>query len=219
MYQSASNKMDQSQGSKTDQALCNNKYNKDSKTEVKLWKINDFLFMTQIDNVNLFKLNGYVDRYQEEQQRYRDRVNASSIKFLLLNPAIHFTSVALESRAVIVAGGTMQPTSEFKDQLFACAGIHPDQVHEFSYGHVIARENFLAVALDKGPSGLNLDFSYQMRDSPQLINECGRLLLNVCAVIPGGIVCFFSSFDYANKIYSQWGKTGILERLNLKKKV
>ena len=35
----------------------------------------------------------------------------SSLKFLLLNPAVHFADVVSEARAVIVAGGTMQPVS------------------------------------------------------------------------------------------------------------
>ena len=38
-----------------------------------------------------------------------DRLSSSSLKFLLLNPAVHFTSIVREARAVIVAGGTMQP--------------------------------------------------------------------------------------------------------------
>jgi len=33
----------------------------------------------------------------------------SSLKFLLLNPAVHFADVLAEARAVIIAGGTMQP--------------------------------------------------------------------------------------------------------------
>ena len=36
-------------------------------------------------------------------------LSGSSIKFLLLNPSLHFTSIVSEARAVIVAGGTMQP--------------------------------------------------------------------------------------------------------------
>ena len=35
----------------------------------------------------------------------------SSLRFFLLNPAVHFAEVVQECRAVIVAGGTMQPVS------------------------------------------------------------------------------------------------------------
>ena len=42
-----------------------------------------------------------------------DRLSCSSLKFLLLNPAVHFTSIVKEARAVIVAGGTMQPVNNF----------------------------------------------------------------------------------------------------------
>ncbi len=34
---------------------------------------------------------------------------SSILKFLLLNPSVHFTGIVQEARAVIVAGGTMQP--------------------------------------------------------------------------------------------------------------
>ena len=37
-------------------------------------------------------------------------------------------------------------------------------------GHVIPPEHLLAVALEKGPSGMELDFTYQSRDSPQLVS-------------------------------------------------
>ncbi|EGV91476.1 ATP-dependent DNA helicase DDX11 [Cricetulus griseus] len=36
-------------------------------------------------------------------------VGESSLKFLLLNPAVHFAQVVRECRAVVIAGGTMQP--------------------------------------------------------------------------------------------------------------
>jgi hypothetical protein len=40
-------------------------------------------------------------------------LSRSSIKFLLLNPAVHFSDVLKEARAVVVAGGTMQPVRLF----------------------------------------------------------------------------------------------------------
>lgn len=42
---------------------------------------------------------------------YPGTLSESSVKFLLLNPAVHFTQVLKECRAVIIAGGTMQPVS------------------------------------------------------------------------------------------------------------
>jgi Rad3-related DNA helicase len=49
----------------------------------------------------------------------------SGLKFLLLNPAAsHFGHLVSQCRAVIVAGGTMQPVEEFKEQLFVAAGGH-----------------------------------------------------------------------------------------------
>ena len=35
----------------------------------------------------------------------------SAMKFLLLNPAVHFAEVVNEAKSVIIAGGTMQPVS------------------------------------------------------------------------------------------------------------
>lgn len=36
-------------------------------------------------------------------------LSQSSLKFLLLNPAVPFAQVVKECRAVVIAGGTMQP--------------------------------------------------------------------------------------------------------------
>ncbi|CAH3126080.1 unnamed protein product [Pocillopora meandrina] len=149
----------------------------------------------------------------------QERPSNSSLKFLLLNPAVHFTTIVKEARAVVVAGGTMQPMSDFKDQLFTCAGLSGDNIVEFSCGHVIPADHLLTVALDKGPSGKDLDFTYQSRDSEKLKEELGRLLLNIFAVVPGGVVCFFSSYDYGEKVCKYWQESGILEKMNTRKKV
>jgi len=43
-----------------------------------------------------------------------DTLRNSSLKFLLLNPAVHFADILAEARAVIIAGGTMQPVKWLK---------------------------------------------------------------------------------------------------------
>lgn len=51
------------------------------------------------------------------------------------------------------------------------------------------------------------------------LNELGRILTNVCNVIPAGIVCFFPSYEYEKIVFEHWEKNGIISKLEMKKKV
>ncbi|KAK7891510.1 hypothetical protein WMY93_023473 [Mugilogobius chulae] len=95
-------------------------------------------------------------------------LSQSSLKFLLLNPAVHFAQVLKECRAVVIAGGTMQPVSDLKQELLFSAGVEESRITEFSCGHVIPPENILPVVLCSGPSGHELEFTFQSRDSPRM---------------------------------------------------
>ncbi|XP_035257823.1 ATP-dependent DNA helicase DDX11 isoform X2 [Anguilla anguilla] len=143
----------------------------------------------------------------------------SSVKFLLLNAAVHFAPVLRDCRAVIIAGGTMQPVSDFKDQLLLSAGVSVDRIAEFACGHVIPPENILPIVLCSGPSGQELEFTFQNRDTPQMMDEVGRILSNLCNVVPGGVVCFFPSYEYERRILAHWEASGALGRLSAKKKI
>uniref|UniRef100_A0A4W3IZK4 ATP-dependent DNA helicase DDX11 n=1 Tax=Callorhinchus milii TaxID=7868 RepID=A0A4W3IZK4_CALMI len=235
-----------------------------------LQSINDFLFRTQFDNINLFKVSVYecsTDRLifnirlslssgqgkftskmaMENEQpamaspmmkvegfifaltnankdgrvliQRQGTVAHSSLKFLLLNPAVYFAEIVKECRAIVVAGGTMQPVAEFKDQLLLASGISADRISEFTCGHVIPPENILPLILCNGPSGHQLEFTYQKRDKPLLMDETARIVSNLCNVVPGGIVCFFPSYEYEKQVYAHWEKTGVLAQLETKKKI
>uniref|UniRef100_A0A3Q1FZG7 ATP-dependent DNA helicase DDX11 n=1 Tax=Acanthochromis polyacanthus TaxID=80966 RepID=A0A3Q1FZG7_9TELE len=146
-------------------------------------------------------------------------LSESSVKFLLLNPAVHFAQVLKECRAVIIAGGTMQPVSDFKQELLFSAGVGEERITEFSCGHVIPPGNILPLVLCSGPSGQELDFTFQNRDTPHMMDETGRILSNICNVVPGGVVCFFPSYEYSRRIISHWEANGALARLANKKKI
>ncbi|KAG9337298.1 hypothetical protein JZ751_028866 [Albula glossodonta] len=146
-------------------------------------------------------------------------VAQSSVKFLLLNAAVHFAPVLRECRAVIIAGGTMQPVADFRDQLLLSAGVGEDRISEFSCGHVIPAENILPIILCSGPSGQQLEFTFQNRDTPQMMDETGRILSNLCNVVPGGVVCFFPSYEYERRVLTHWESSGALARLAAKKKI
>ncbi|XP_049550792.1 ATP-dependent DNA helicase DDX11 isoform X4 [Orcinus orca] len=255
-----------------------------SQAGTELKTVSDFLFQSQIDNINLFKLFGFTERYgavlapSREQPKLsgfqhflqslqsgvtaapaapaeegEDRalrpasplmhiegflaalttanqdgrvilsrqgsLSQSSLKFLLLNPAVHFAQVVKECRAVVLAGGTMQPVSDFREQLLACAGVEAERVVEFSCGHVIPADNILPLVICSGPSNQQLEFTYQKRELPQMMDETGRILCNLCNVVPGGVVCFFPSYAYQRQVHAHWDKSGLLARLAVRKKI
>uniref|UniRef100_A0A8C4MDP0 DEAD/H-box helicase 11 n=1 Tax=Equus asinus asinus TaxID=83772 RepID=A0A8C4MDP0_EQUAS len=146
-------------------------------------------------------------------------LSQSSLKFLLLNPAVPFAQVVKECRAVVIAGGTMQPVSDFREQLLACAGVDAERVVEFSCGHVIPPDNILPLVVCSGPSNQQLEFTYQQRELPQMMTETGRILCNLCNVVPGGVVCFFPSYEYQRQVHAHWDKSGLLARLAVRKKI
>uniref|UniRef100_A0A8C4MEB1 DEAD/H-box helicase 11 n=1 Tax=Equus asinus asinus TaxID=83772 RepID=A0A8C4MEB1_EQUAS len=262
-----------------------------SRTGTELKTINDFLFLSQIDNINLFKVElfGFTEKYgavlapSREQPRLagfqqflqslqpenipsshmdsspspveegearvlrpssplmhiegflaalttanqdgrvilsrQGSLSQSSLKFLLLNPAVPFAQVVKECRAVVIAGGTMQPVSDFREQLLACAGVDAERVVEFSCGHVIPPDNILPLVVCSGPSNQQLEFTYQQRELPQMMTETGRILCNLCNVVPGGVVCFFPSYEYQRQVHAHWDKSGLLARLAVRKKI
>ncbi|TNN00895.1 hypothetical protein fugu_012141 [Takifugu bimaculatus] len=264
-----------------------------TKAGTEMLTINNLLFKAGIDNINLFKLGGFVEKYagtgmtlhpqscsNKENRRTQglnhylqtlqssrtapvsaadqqgsleaekalaaspmmqvegffmaltssntdgrvvvnnqETLSESSVKFLLLNPAVHFAQILKECRAVVIAGGTMQPVSDFKQELLFSAGVGEERIVEFSCGHVIPPENILPLVLCNGPSGQELDFTFQNRDSPHMMDETGRILSNICNVVPGGVVCFFPSYEYLRRITSHWETNGTLARLANKKKI
>uniref|UniRef100_A0A0C9RR99 DNA 5'-3' helicase n=1 Tax=Fopius arisanus TaxID=64838 RepID=A0A0C9RR99_9HYME len=141
------------------------------------------------------------------------------IKFLLMNPAAHFHDIVKEARSIILAGGTMEPISEFRDQLFMEAGAPLERITIFSCDHVVPKENIITRVLTKGPNNIPFEFNYQNRDNKKLLDEVGRTLTNLTNIVPGGIVVFLPSYKYEETLYKHLDSTGIIEKISLKKEV
>ncbi|XP_076635339.1 ATP-dependent DNA helicase DDX11 [Colletes latitarsis] len=144
-------------------------------------------------------------------------VGQSFIKFLLLNPAAHFHDIVQDARAVILAGGTMAPMNEFTEQLFIAAGAAPDRIVTFSCDHVIPQENIICNIITHGPTGIEFEFNFQNRQNTKLIDELGRALLNICNIVPAGIVVFLPSYNFEELVYKHLDKSGILTKISSKK--
>ncbi|XP_023940791.1 ATP-dependent DNA helicase DDX11 [Bicyclus anynana] len=139
------------------------------------------------------------------------------LKYLLLNPAEHFAQVVNQCRSVIVAGGTMEPVGEFQALLTNNNAVV--EVNVVKCEHVVPPDNVLGVCLSKGPSNVTLNFSYENRCSKDLLNEVGRILRNVCSIVPDGIVCFLPSYSYEQMLFDHLKSSNVIESIGKKKKI
>ncbi|CAJ0765351.1 15944_t:CDS:10 [Entrophospora sp. SA101] len=139
------------------------------------------------------------------------------IKYLLLNPSNQFKEIVQEARSVILAGGTMEPVNELIEQLFPY--LPSEKIVKFSCGHIIPPENLLTLTVSEGPMGGIFEFTYEHRQNVKMIDELGQVIVNYCNIIPDGVICFFSSYSYLEKVYKRFETNGILKRIEKRKKV
>ena len=150
----------------------------------------------------------------------KDEKNDVSLKYMLLDPTHHFKEIVEDARAVILAGGTMSPvgcprldplleywlnTAQMDDyvrHLFAY--VDPARLRTFSYGHIIPKENLIALPVAKGPGGIDFDFTFDKRNSPAMIEALGTCLLQLASTVPDGLVVFFPSYAYLDQVVLGW---------------
>lgn len=140
----------------------------------------------------------------------KQSVRKSSLKFILLNPAKRFDDILKQCRSVILIGGTMEPISQFTDTLFAANC--DKRINEFACDHVIPDENLFVSALLNGPGRTKFDFSYQQRSNNKMLSELGNLLVQVCGVVRGGIVVFFVSYDFEEKLHQYFKSNRFIDQ-------
>ncbi|KAG2301694.1 hypothetical protein Bca52824_030345 [Brassica carinata] len=139
------------------------------------------------------------------------------IKYVMLTGAKLFSEVVDEAHAVVLAGGTLQPIEETRERLFPW--LPSNQLQFFSCSHIVPPESIMPIAVSHGPSGQSFDFSHSSRSSTKMIQELGLLMSNLVAVVPEGVIVFFSSFEYETQVHTAWTNSGILKRIMKKKRV
>ncbi|KAG8944165.1 ATP-dependent DNA helicase chl1 [Tulasnella sp. 424] len=139
------------------------------------------------------------------------------LKYQLLNPADHFRDVVSSARSVVLAGGTMQPISDFETQLFRY--LVEGQMNFFGCGHVIPKGNLRCVVVEKGPKGGDMTFRFEQRGNKDLMMELGQLLMNFLNFIPDGVVVFFPSYSFLNAVKKIWEDNGLMAKFGSKKTV
>ncbi|KAK4225677.1 ATP-dependent RNA helicase chl1, partial [Podospora fimiseda] len=154
------------------------------------------------------------------------------LSYLLLSPTHAFSSIASSARAVILAGGTMSPFNDYKAHLFP--SLPEGKITTLSCGHVIPPSNLCVWTLaSTKPTNAStatndadtFEFSFSKRSNPAMIRSLGLAILNICSIVPDGVVIFFPSYGYLDEVVSTWqqsqnsDKSSIWDRVSLRKTV
>lgn len=144
-------------------------------------------------------------------EKIHDKVPDIKLSYMLLSPTHAFSSIASSARAVILAGGTMSPFDDYKTHLFPA--FPSDKITTLSCGHVIPASNLCVWTLAStrpttGAAGVApediFEFSFQKRSDRNMVCQLGLAILNICSVVPDGVVVFFPSYSYLDEVVSVW---------------
>lgn len=141
--------------------------------------------------------------------------NAGSvtIQYLLLDPSVHFREIVDDARAVILAGGTMSPIDDYRQQLFP----YLDSLETFTCGHLIPDSSLLVRSVSTDDKG-RLDFSFKARDDASAA-RLGKALGQIAAKVKGGMIVFFPSYGYLETVVQTWKMHSLLPGLEKAKAV
>lgn len=140
---------------------------------------------------------------------------ANTIKKLLINPLRVFSRLLASTRCIVLAGGTLDPMSEFL-HLFSSLPRHLLTICDCE--HVIPPENMEMFLLTRLGT-LDLNLVYGNKNSPEYLQAIGTVLEQMCQVVPHGIVVFFSSFDHIARFVKEIKGNGTWERIRHLKRV
>ncbi|PWN26227.1 DNA repair helicase [Jaminaea rosea] len=145
------------------------------------------------------------------------RPPAVQLKYQLLNPSEAFQPIVDEARAVILAGGTMEPISDVRLQLVPTLRAH--RWSHFSCGHIVPSSNLFCSVVASGPRGMPFDFKFGNRNDVHLLDDLGNALANFAAIVPHGIVVFLPSYRFLDDTVARWKEQGLWKRLEARKRV
>ncbi|XP_046416679.1 Fanconi anemia group J protein-like [Neodiprion fabricii] len=148
-----------------------------------------------------------VEAYVKDFSQGYSEKRLRTLQMLCMNPAVIFAPLANAARSVVLASGTLSPTSSFQSEL---GTAFP---HKLDANHVVPKENVYIRGIGCGPTGVQLKANYANVNSLSFQDELGRLVLDVCKVVPHGILCFFSSYSMMQKQIDRWKLNSTWARL------
>ncbi|KAI6201302.1 DNA helicase [Aphelenchoides besseyi] len=136
------------------------------------------------------------------------------LAFWSMMPSMAFKDAFSKAKSVILASGTLSPID----------GLSAELQTEFKFQHsgkqIIEKSRIFSTVLSAGPSSTPFNFTYnQINSNSAMMNDLGKVIVDVCRIVPKGILCFVSSYSFLDKLWNVMEQNGYLAQLKHTKKV
>ena len=105
---------------------------------------------------------------------------------------------ALGVRSFIVTSGTLAPMASYTAELQLPFPI------QLENSHVIHPSQLMLRILERGPGMKTLSSAYENRNKAEYKEEIGKVVVNLCRLVPNGMLVFFPSFSALRSCVEHW---------------
>jgi len=135
------------------------------------------------------------------------------IQLACLDSSLAISPLFKRFSSVIITSGTLSPIDLYPKLL----GFTP-RISE-SLNMSTFRPCILPLVITRGSDQLPVSTRYEDRGDIGVTRNYGNMLVELCSIVPDGIVVFFTSYSYMETIISDWDGMGILRQLTKNKLV
>ncbi|XP_024529521.1 general transcription and DNA repair factor IIH helicase subunit XPD [Selaginella moellendorffii] len=144
-----------------------------------------------------------IEPYDERMPHIPDPV----LQLSCLDASLAIKPVFDRFQSVVITSGTLSPIDLYPRLL----NFNPVIIHSFTM--TLTRDCLCPMILARGSDQLPVSSKFDMRSDPGVVRNYGRLLLEMVATVPDGVVCFFVSYSYMDGIINSWNEMGILQEV------
>uniref|UniRef100_A0A915N8Q1 DNA 5'-3' helicase n=1 Tax=Meloidogyne javanica TaxID=6303 RepID=A0A915N8Q1_MELJA len=135
------------------------------------------------------------------------KTNDSAIHLNCMDASIAIRPVLERFQTVVITSGTLSPMEMYPKILDF------DPIIKASLSMTLARQCISPMIVSKGNDQVEITSRFETREDLSVVRNYGNLILELAAIVPDGIVVFFTSYVYMENVVSAWYEQRMIDEL------
>lgn len=148
-------------------------------------------------------LTGFCVLFEPFGANQQPTVRSPILRLCCLDASIAMRPVFARFGAVVITSGTLSPLQIYP-RMLDFVPVLMETLHVS-----LARNSACPLIVARGSDQIPLSSKFEMRSDVSVVRNYGLLLLELCRVVPDGVVCFFPSYAYLRTVVAAWEALGM----------